>query len=160
VKEAVVGDITFENAAATFTVNGIAVVGSQWGTGPYDIRKVLSGPDVGLPAPLLTAIGPLDFRHLQLTTLPPPLPGCGCEPLPAVLTVVDPGPGLTADLTIPNASLLPAYVDWGDLSAPQLLPVGTVSPVNHVYAGAATYTVTFDSVSHSAPIYSASVIVA
>lgn len=160
VKEAVVGDVTFENAAATFTVNGIAVIGSQWGMGPYDIRLVLSGPDAGLPAPLLTAIGPLDFRHLQLTTLPPPLAGCGCEPLPPVLAVVDAGPGLTANLTIPNASLLPAYVDWGDLTAPQLVPVGTVSPVTHLYALAGSYTVTFDSTSHSAPIYSAVVVMA
>jgi hypothetical protein len=159
-KEGIIGDITFENAAATFTVSGIAVVGSQWGMGPYNVRKVLSGPDVGLPAPLLTAIGPLDFRHLQKTTLPPPLNGCGCEALPAALVVVDPGPGLTGDMTIPDANLLPAYVDWGDLTAPQLLPVGTVSPVNHVYAAPGAYPVTFSSISHSAPTYTGNVVIA
>lgn len=160
VKEAVVGDVTFENAAATFTVNGIAVIGSGWGTGPYNIRRILSGPDAGEPAPLLTAIGPLDFRHLQLTTLPPPLGGCGCVALPATLTVVDPGPGTTADMTIPNLALLPAYVDWGDATPTQLIPVGTVSPVNHMYAAPGTYSVTFRSASHSAPPYSGSVTVA
>lgn len=160
VKEAVIGDVTFENAAATFTVNGIAVIGSAWSTGPYNIRTILSGPDMGEPAPLLTAIGALDFRHLQLTTLPPPLNGCGCTVLPAPLTVVDPGPGTTADMTIPDLALLPAYVDWGDATATQLLPVGTTSPVNHVYAAPGTYTVTFRSASHSAPTYTGSVTVA
>lgn len=159
-KEAVIGDVAFENAAVTFTVSGIAVIGSQWGTGPYNIRLALSGPDLGEPQPLLTAIGALDFRHLQLTTMPPPLAGCGCTVLPAPLTVVDPGPGLTADMTIPDLSLLPAYVDWGDASASQLLPVGTTSPVNHVYAAPGTYVVTFRSVSHSAPTYTGSVTVA
>lgn len=160
VKEAIIGDVTFENAAATFTVSGIAVIGSQWGTGPYEIRLALSGPDLGEPQPLLTAIGPLDFRHLQLTTLAPPLDSCGCSALPAVLTVVDPGAGTTADMTIPNLALLPAYVDWGDATATQLLPVGTTSPVNHVYAAPGTYTVTFRSASHSAPPYTGSVTVA
>jgi hypothetical protein len=157
VKEAVVGDVTFENAAATFTVSGIAVIGSQWGVGPYNVRKFLSGPDLGEPGPLLTAIGPLDFRHLQLTTLPPPLDGCGCTALPATLTVVDPGAGLTANMTIPNAALLPAYVDWGDVSPTQLIPVGTVSPVTHLYAAGGPYTVTFRSQSHSAPTYTGNV---
>lgn len=160
VKEGIIGDITFENAAATFTVSAIAVIGSQWGLGPYNVRKILSGPDEGVPAPLLTAIGPLDFRHLQLTTLPPPVGGCGCEALPAVLVVVDPGLGLTANLTIPDASLLPAYIDWGDAGAPELVPVGTVSPVNHVYAIAGTYTVTFSPTSNSTPIYTADVVIA
>lgn len=159
-KEGIIGDITFENAAVTFTVSAIATIGSQWADGPYNVRKILSGVDEGLPAPLLTDIGPLDFRHLQLTTLPPPLGGCGCEALPAVLAVTDPGPGLTADMTIPDVNLLPAYVDWGDLTAVQLLPVGTTSPVNHVYAAPGSYTVTFSSTSHSAPTYTGSVTIA
>lgn len=160
VKEAVIGDITFENAAATFTVSGIAVIGSQWGTGPYEVRVALSGPDINEPQPLLTAIGPLDFRHLQLTTLPPPLGSCGCTVLPAPLTVVDPGAGTTGSMTIPDVALLPAYVDWGDLTATQLIPAGTVGPVVHTYAAPGTYTVVFRSASHSAPPYSGSVVVA
>ena len=160
VKEAVIGDVTFENAAATFTVSGIAVIGSQWGLGPYEIRRALSGLDINEPMPLLTAIGPLDFRHLQLTTLPPPLDSCGCSALPATLALVDPGLGTTADMTIPNLALLPAYVDWGDATPTQLLPVGTTSPVNHVYAAPGTYNVVFRSASHSAPPYTGSVTVA
>jgi hypothetical protein len=52
---------------------------SPWGVGPYDIRR-----DAVTPAtlePLLTAIGPEQMLHYQLTSAPLPTPACGAVEL-------------------------------------------------------------------------------
>lgn len=160
VTEGMIGDLTMENGAANFVVTGRTTYNSQWGTGPYNVLINETGVNANNPGPLLTAIGAADHRHLQITELPPPLVNCGCTDVTPALTVVDPGVGTTADLTIPDADLLPAVVDWDDGGPLQTLPVGTTSPVNHVYGAPGTYDVTFRSLSHSAPTYTGSVVVA
>lgn len=78
VVEGVLGDQTLENGLANFVVTARSRNQSQWGTGPYDVVRD-SG---GTPSPLLTPIADNDHRHLQLTTVAPPTPSCGCGPSP------------------------------------------------------------------------------
>lgn len=159
VKEGMVGDLTMENGAANFTVTGRTSFNSPWGTGPYNIRKIESGVGAGNPAKLLTAITSLDHRHMQLTSLAPPVPSCGAINVGQPLTVVDPGAGTTGSLTIPAGITLPATVDWGDTQT-STVPVGAASPVIHTYAAAGTYNVTMSSNAVSGPVWSGSVVVA
>lgn len=159
VKEAVVGDMTMQNGLANFTVTGRTSYNSPWGTGPYNIRKVESGADEGAPAKLLTAITSLDHRHMQLTTLAPPTATCGATSVNGTLTVIDPGVGTTAELTIPDNLTLPAIVEWGDATANTTVAAGASSPVTHTYAAPGTYTVTMYSSAVSGPIWTGQVTV-
>jgi hypothetical protein len=81
VRSGTVGDVTIENAAASFTVNARTSAGSQWGTGPYNVRNTAVAP---APAKLLTAIGSTDHRHIEVVTLAPPSPACGATALTPV----------------------------------------------------------------------------
>lgn len=157
--EAVVGDLTMENGTANFTVTGRTSFNSPWGTGPYNVRLVESGVDAGQPAPLLTAITSLDHRHMQLTTLAPPTPTCGATSVEGTLTVIDPGVGTTANLTIPAGITLPALVNWGDATPLTTVPVGAASPVTHSYGAPGTYDVSMYSSTTSGPIWTGSVTV-
>lgn len=159
VVEGVIGDLTLENAAATFTVTGRTSHNSLWGVGPYSVLTHEFGANEGFPSPLLTAITATDHRHLQVVTLPPPTGSCGCAAIPGALTIVDPGVGTTGSMTIP-AGVLPAVVDWGDGGAREVLPVGTVSPKVHTYAAPGTYLVKLYPQSSSTVIYQGSVTVA
>jgi hypothetical protein len=78
VRSGTVGDVTIENAAASFTVNARTSAGSQWGVGPYNIRNTTVAP---APAKLLTAIASNDHRHVQVTDLAPPAAACGATAL-------------------------------------------------------------------------------
>lgn len=75
--EGTVGDITIENALVNFTVNTITSKGNAWHHGPYDV--VAQGN--GLPGPLLEAVPSNRHRMMQLTTVAPPEPACGCQTL-------------------------------------------------------------------------------
>ncbi|HEY9415364.1 MAG TPA: hypothetical protein VIQ30_11440, partial [Pseudonocardia sp.] len=158
VKEGMVGNLTQENGAANFTVTARTSYGSPWGSGPYSIRKVEAGANAGQPAALLTPIVAADHRHMQLTTLAPPLPTIGASDVTQPLTVVDPGPGTTGSLTIPSGITLPATVDWGD-SSYSTVAAGTVGPVVHNYSGAGTYAVKMRSNVYSGPVWTGSVVV-
>lgn len=81
VRSGTVGDVTIENAAASFTVNARTSAGSQWGTGPYNVRNTAVAP---APAKLLTAIASNDHRHIEVVTLAPPSPACGATTLTPV----------------------------------------------------------------------------
>lgn len=73
------GEWVIQNGALTLTFTARAVMDSPWGVGPYDIRR-----DAAVPAtlePLLTAIGPEQMVHYQLTSAPLPTPACGAVPL-------------------------------------------------------------------------------
>lgn len=74
-------DFTLENGAATFTLTGgKTALGSGWGVGPYNVvRDALDAP-----SPLLTAIGPNDHFHTQVTTVAPPAAACGATTLTPV----------------------------------------------------------------------------
>lgn len=79
IKSGTVGDVTVENAAASFTVSARTSAGSQWGTGPYDVRNTAEVSPV--PAPLLSPIASNDHRHIEVVTLAPPAAACGASEL-------------------------------------------------------------------------------
>lgn len=159
VKEGMVGSLTQENGTANFKVTARTSYGSPWANGPYNIRKVEAGTNAGQPASLLTPIVATDHRHMQLTTLAPPLPTVGTTDAVQPLTVVDPGVGTNGSLTIPSNITLPATVDWGDVTAPTTVAAGTVGPVVHTYSGAGTYTVKMRSNVYSGPTWTGTVVV-
>lgn len=156
VTQGVLGDVTFENGAASFTVTAITNAGSNWGVGPYTVIKSNASATLGVPLPLLTAIGAKDHRHLQVTQLPPPPAVCGAQALPpGTLTLTK--ASLVATLTYPTPSILPAVINWGDVSAPQVVTTGTT--ITHTYAGAGTYTVTMATTTYSAPAFTGTITV-
>ncbi len=76
-KEGAMGDVVVENGPLSFTLNTITSAGSDWGTGPYDIRK----DRLGVSRPLITPIEAVDHRHMQFTSLAPPASVCGFQTL-------------------------------------------------------------------------------
>lgn len=81
VVEGVIGDLTIENAALSFTVTQARTKGGDgWGVGPYDVLNTVVAP---APSPLLTAMLATDHDHFQMTTLAPPTAACGCVDVPA-----------------------------------------------------------------------------
>jgi hypothetical protein len=81
VKDAVVGNWTWQNDVITFPVQSARTEhGSGWGVGPYNVVNKLTGTTG--PAPLLVAIDPLDHMLMELTTVAPPSPTCGAISLP------------------------------------------------------------------------------
>jgi hypothetical protein len=79
VKDAQWGEWVIQNGALTLTFTARAVIGSNWGVGPYNIRR-----DAVVPAtlePLLTAIGDTQPMHFQVTSAPLPTPACGAVAL-------------------------------------------------------------------------------
>jgi len=156
VTEGVVGDVTFQNGLANFTVTARTQAGGTWGVGPYTVVASSAVATLNLPLPLLTAIGPNVHRRMFVTTLAPPLPLCGGASLPAgplVATVTT--PPKTVTLTFPVPSILPATVNWGDGTAPQNITSGLTT--THVYTTAATFTITMAPNAISAPFWSGTV---
>lgn len=135
------GDLTIENGAVTFTINGRTKKGSQWGRGPYN---VMANPPDGACGPLITPFNPESPRRIFLTTCPPPDAACGCQPLsnpdgPQSTVWED-----TADTTrmTVKASAVgtgPFTVSWGDGNSEDL-PAG-VSGLAHRYGAPGTYTI-------------------
>ena len=81
VKDAQWGEWVHQNGALVLTFTARAVNDSQWGVGPYDVRR-----DATVPAtlePLLTPIDDDDFVHFEVTSAPLPTPACGAVALPA-----------------------------------------------------------------------------
>lgn len=75
----VIGDVTVDGEnAVTFSMTGAYTKGGNtWGVGPYDVLM-----DTGAPAPLPTALDPLDHLLLLETGVAPPPSACGFGPLP------------------------------------------------------------------------------
>jgi len=82
VKSAILNSFTIENDGATFEVTARTEKGGNWGTGPYNVdpTDAATPPTAG---PLLTPIGPEDHLDIHATSIAPPEPECGCQPLPA-----------------------------------------------------------------------------
>lgn len=79
VQDAQWGEIVVENGPLTLTFTARATIGSGWGVGPYMVRR-----DAAVPAtlePLLTAIGPTQPMHFEVTSAPLPTPACGATTL-------------------------------------------------------------------------------
>lgn len=153
--EGVLGDVTYQNGAVTFSVMTRTQAGSLWGTGPYSVVTSNATATTGMPLPLLTAIGPNVHRRLFVTTLAPPTEVCGCTALPNPTLSIVAGSAQLATLTLPVPSVLPAMIAWGDSSAPQLVTTGTT--VTHTYPSTGTYAVRLAPTGASAPAFNGSV---
>lgn len=161
VTQGTIGTITVGNQVINFTVNAITRGANQWGQGPYNVLINESGANVGLPGPLLApGIPAAAHKRFMWTKLPPPDGVCGCQDLTPVLAVA-PLTGTAATprvVTFPLAGgvpILPAVIDWGDLTADTTVTSGTTA--THTYI-AGTYTATFRSTTHSGPTYTSAVI--
>lgn len=163
IAQGMIGDVTISNAVITFTVTGITRSGNQWGVGPYNVLINETGPNAGLPGPLLEAMNPNSHKCFFWTKLPPPDGACGCQDVTPVLAV-SPLTGLTSvprTATFPlgpdGDPLLPAVIDWDDLTSPQTVTSGT--SVNHSYAAPGTYNATYRPLGQSSPTYTSANIV-
>ena len=76
----VLGDITIENDAATFTIHGHTRGAGGWGVGPYDVVPINSDND---PGPLGDAMLAVEHHLLRTTTIAPPAVVPGCQDMPA-----------------------------------------------------------------------------
>lgn len=156
VKEGQIGDVTYQNDLANFTMTAIAVRNSPWGSGPYNVVKSEATATLGVPRTLFTPVPANRFDQMLLTKLGPPATVCDCQPLlPSPLTFADTGV-LTGTLTLPlrnGQPIVPGYVNWGDASPAQLVTSGTT--VQHVYGIAASYAPTYKLANESGPTYTA-----
>lgn len=139
------GDLEIGNDAISFTFNGRTKLGSRWGRGPY---PVMLG-EGGVPGPLLTPVTEQTQYRLFVTTIRPPEPECGCQPVdrptpePAELTitgVAGESPRMTVRLRADNHGFGPVMIDWGDGSDAQQAADGAY--VTHTYAVDGDYTIT------------------
>lgn len=75
--EGTIGDVTVENGPVNFTIVTITSEGNDWGVGPYDV--ILDR--LGVASPLLEPIPTTRHRHMQFTSLAPPVAACGYQEL-------------------------------------------------------------------------------
>jgi hypothetical protein len=100
-----------------------------------------------LPAPLITPLDPEDEWEFQFTSLAPPDPSCGCQPLsnpagPTITALVEDetdNTGMTVTLTGTTIGARPMQVDWGDGTTPATLT--TATPTDHQYTTDGTYVI-------------------
>jgi hypothetical protein len=139
----ILGDLTIENAAVTFSFTGRTKSGSLWGRGPFN--DVMCNPPDGSCGPLITPFSPNSPRRIFLTTCAPPPAFCGCQPLSSPLGPQSSVREDTSDITRMTviASVIgagPFTVDWGDGMPPEDLTPG-VSGESHHYSTAGTYVI-------------------
>lgn len=139
------GDLEIGNDAISFTFNGRTKLGSRWGRGPY---PVMLGENA-VPGPLLTPVTAQTQYRLFVTTIRPPEPECGCQPVdrptpePADLIitgVAGESPRMTVRLRADNHGFGPVMIDWGDGSDAQQAADGAY--VTHTYEADGDYTIT------------------
>lgn len=73
------GEAIVQNAGLTTTLTARTFSNSQWGVGPYDIRR-----DAVTPAtlePLLTPITATQHQHFEIVSVAPPAAACGATEL-------------------------------------------------------------------------------
>jgi len=75
----VLGDITIENGAATFTISGHTRGAGGWGIGPYDVVPTDAS---NTPGQLSTPMASDEHHLLRTTTIAPPDPEVGCQVMP------------------------------------------------------------------------------
>ncbi|MFF9265839.1 hypothetical protein [Streptomyces longwoodensis] len=119
VKGGAPGDIEVGNDAISFTFNGKTKVGSRWRRGPYPVQQQANGA----PGPLLQPIGNNTHYRLFETTIRPPEPEAGAQPVdrptPEVAELVITGvpgetPRRTVRLRADNHGFGPVLINWGD----------------------------------------------
>lgn len=79
--EGTVGDVTLENGAANFILNGRTSSQSGWGTGPYFVDYSDNPAGSTTEIALLTPITSTQHRRMFITRLDPPEAACGCVTL-------------------------------------------------------------------------------
>lgn len=152
--EGTMGDVTYENAAATFTINARTRRQSPWGVGPYNVNRSKATATLDFPLPLISAIGELEHRDMHITELPPPPSACGCTDIPPATL------GLSATLLVVTATFpdptdtLPAVISWGDGT---YTTVTSGTTVNHTYGTAGTKTVSYAPKEYSSAPWTASI---
>lgn len=135
----IIGDVSIENAAITFTVTGLVTRGgSAWGKGPYAVQTV-----GGVAAQLKDPVTAAEHRRWLSVTVAPPVVEEGSTPL------LDPTDAAVTDLTttptllsvliapVPSGSD-PIMYDFGDGT----WDYAATGSYTHVYAAAGTYTIT------------------
>jgi hypothetical protein len=139
------GDLEITNDAVSFAFNGKTKVGTGWGRGPYNVQ---AGPG-GIPGRMLKPIGPKVPRRFFLTTIRPPEPECGCQPVdrpipdPAdlyITGVANETPRKSVRFRADNHGFGPLLVTWGDSTPQQEVPDGAW--VTHTYAADGEHTIT------------------
>ncbi|MDP4501067.1 hypothetical protein [Nonomuraea turcica] len=78
VTNGLLGDLEVGSEAVTLTLTGATRAGGRWGVGPYD---VLAQDAAGTPGPLLTPLDASCHRRMLVTTIAPPAPSCGYQPV-------------------------------------------------------------------------------
>lgn len=143
----VIGDLTIENGAATFTVSSMSTKnGSGWGKGPHAVELV-----GGTPALLRTSMKKNDHRRIMTVEVAPPEQYSGSTPLldpsDTALTAVS---GIVTKLsvafTVTPAGSGGVFYDFGDGT----WDYSATGPITHVYPDVATYAVTAKRGSSSA----------
>jgi hypothetical protein len=135
----VIGDVTVENAAITFTVTGMATKdGTGWGAGPYNVELV-----GGIAAPLRVPIASRTHRRIMTTEVAPPPVYAGSLPLldpskPAVTALTTTPTGKSVAIAPTPAGTDPMFYDFGD-GTWDYAPTGSYTKV---YDLAGTYTIT------------------
>jgi hypothetical protein len=126
------GDLEIGNDAISFTFSGRSKLGSRWRRGPYPVQRDANGA----PSPLLRPIKPDTHYRLFVSTVRPPEPECGCQPVdrpipdPAdlIMTRVTSDPtGRTIRLRVDNHGFGPATVKWCDGSTQEVQDGATIT---------------------------------
>lgn len=139
------GDIEIGNDAISFTFSGRTKVGSRWRRGPYAVQVQANGA----PGPLLQPIGDNTHYRLFVSTIRPPEPECGAQPLdrptPEVAEIIASGlpgesPRRTVRLRADNHGFGPVVISWGDATADTVAADGAY--VTHTYAADGNFTIT------------------
>lgn len=156
-------DLTVGNTVITFTVNAITKKGSPWGTGPYRVIIAETGINAGLPVPMLTPIGPNTVKRFQWSRLGPPQAQCGCmdaTPELEVAPLLGAAP-LMVTVTFPTDvdgnALLPAIIDWDDLTANTTVTAGVSTTHNFTVPG--SYEITYFLQDESGPTWTSQSVV-
>ena len=133
----IIGDVTIENAAITFTITGLVTRGgSAWGKGPYAVQKV-----AGVPAILKDAVTAAEHRRWLTVDVAPPTVFEGSIPLldptdPALTGLTTTPTGLSVLIAPAPTGTDPIFYDFGDGTWDYAATGG----YTHVYAAAGTYT--------------------
>ncbi len=134
----VIGDITLQNGAITFTISGMQTKnGGAWGAGPHKVQLV-----AGVPAVLSTPMKANDHRRIMITEVAPPAIYAGATPLldstdPAITSFTMTKTGLSVAFVPVPAGSDPMFYDFGD-GTWDYTPNGSYT---HVYAANGVYTV-------------------
>lgn len=135
----IVGNVTVENAAITFTVSGLTTRGgSAWGKGPYAVQTVS-----GASAVLKDPVAATEHRRWLTTTVAPPAAHEGSIPVlnpsgAALTSITATATGKSVAIAPVPTGSDPIFYDFGDGS----YDYAATGPFTKVYDNAGTYTIT------------------